>query len=283
MPEMGTVAALWRYPVKSMQGEEHSEGEVTQYGLLGDRVYALIDVAEGKAASAKNPAKWPMLLGCKARFVEPPKKGAAPPPVRLTLHDGSVTESAARDCHQVLSTAVKRPVILAMADRGWMSGVHATLPATWTGKAEQYWPDMDGLGHRDTVTEFTLPRGTFFDGAFLHLITIATLIKLHQVYSKGRFEPQRFRPNILIDTPEAANGFVEQSWIGKTITIGDAQLAITGSCGRCVITTLAQGDLPKDNGILRTAVQYNEGNVGVYAKVVKGGTVKRGDRLKTAE
>ena len=278
--ELGKVASLWRYPVKSMQGEEISEAEATQHGLLGDRVYALIDVAEGKAVSAKNPVKWPTLLGCKAAFAEPPKNGAAPPAVRIALHDGSNTESTARDCHQVLSKALKRTVILAVADRGWMSGVHATLPAAWAGKAEQYWPDMDGLDYRDAVTDFTLPRGTFFDGATIHLITIATLIKLHNAYPKGRFEPQRFRPNILVDTPEGTNGFVEQSWVGKTIKVGDVRLAITGPCGRCVMTTLAQGDLPKDNGILRTAVLQNEGNVGVYAKVVQGGMVKRGDRVK---
>ena len=277
--ELGKVASLWRYPVKSMQGEELSECEVTAHGLLGDRVYALIDVADGKAASAKNPAKWPTLLACKALFAEPPKNGAAPPPIRLVLHDGSATDSTGRDCHQVLSKAFKRTVILAVADRGWMSGVHATLPVTWSGKAEQYWPDIDGLDHRDAVTDFTLPRGTFFDGATIHLVTLATLITLHAAHPKGRFEPPRFRPNILIDTPETTTGFVEQAWIGKTLKIGDIQLAVTGSCGRCVMTTLAQGDLPKDNGILRTAVQRNEGNVGVYAKVIHGGTIKRGDRL----
>ena len=161
-----------------------------------------------------------------------------------------------------------------------MSGVQASLPPTWTGKAEQYWPDIDGLDRRDAVSDFTLPRGTFFDGAIIHLITTATLSQLHEAYPKGRFEPQRFRPNILVDTSEGTKGFVEQSWIGKTVKIGDVQLAITGSCGRCVMTTLPQGDLPKDNGILRTAVQHNEGNVGVYAKVVQGGMVKRGDRVK---
>jgi uncharacterized protein len=278
--ELGKVAALWRYPVKSMQGEELTEAELTPYGLLGDRVYALVDVAEGKAASAKNPAKWPTLLACKARFLEPPKKAAAPPSVRMMLPEGSTTDSSARDCHQVLSTALKRTVILAMADRGWMSGVHATLPGTWAGKAEQYWPNIDGLEHRDTVTDFTLPRGTFFDGAILHLITTATLIKLHAVYPKGRFDPRRFRPNILVDTPEDTKGFVEHSWIGKTVKIGDTQISITDSCARCVITTLAQGDLPKDHGILRTAVQHNESHVGVYAKVVQGGMVTPGDRLK---
>jgi hypothetical protein len=283
MGELGKVASLWRYPVKSMQGEELSESEITQHGLLGDRVYALVDVAEGKAASAKNPGKWPTLLACKALFTEQPKKGAAPPAVRITLHDGSAANSTARDCHQILSRAMKRTVILAVADRGWMSGVHATLPGTWAGKAEQYWPDIDGLDHREAVTDFTLPRGTFFDGATIHLVTLATLMKLHELYPKGLFEPQRFRPNIVVNTTEGTKGFVEQSWIGKTLKIGDIQLGITGACGRCVMTTLAQLDLPKDNGILRTAVQHNEGNVGVYAKVIQGGMVKRGDRLKIVD
>ena len=282
MTELGKVASLWRYPVKSMQGEELSEAEATPHGLVGDRVYALIDVAEGKAASAKNPVKWPTLFDCKAAFAEPPKKSAAPPAVRLALHDGSATDSTARDCHQILSKALKRTVILAVADRGWMSGVHATLPAAWAGKAEQYWPDMDGFDHRNAVTEFSLPRGTFFDGATIHLLTIATLIKLHEAYPKGRFEPQRFRPNILVDTLDA-KGFVEQTWIGKSIKMGDVQLTITGPCGRCVMTTLAQGDLPKDNGILRTAVQQSEGNVGVYAKVLQGGMIRRGDRLQVVD
>ena len=64
------------------------------------------------------------------------------------------------------------------------------------------------------------------------------------------------------------------------LKIGEVQLAMTGSTGRCVMTTLAQGDLPKDTGILRTAVQQNEGNVGVYAQVVQGGTIKCGDRVQ---
>jgi len=48
----GSVASLWRYPVKSMLGEELSAIEVTERGLLGDRAYALVDSADGKAARA---------------------------------------------------------------------------------------------------------------------------------------------------------------------------------------------------------------------------------------
>jgi uncharacterized protein YcbX len=76
---------------------------------------------------------------------------------------------------------------------------------------------------------------------------------------------------------------VENDWIGQTIAIGDdVRLRITGPCPRCVMTTLPQGDLPKDAGILRTAAQNNHANVGVYADVIVGGTVRRGDRAALA-
>jgi len=58
----GSVASLWRYPVKSMLGEELTAIDVTERGLLGDRAYALVDSADGKAATAKNPKKWPTLF-----------------------------------------------------------------------------------------------------------------------------------------------------------------------------------------------------------------------------
>jgi uncharacterized protein YcbX len=62
----GSVVALWRYPVKSMLGEELNASAVTQRGMLGDRAYALVDRADGKVASAKNPRKWPQLFDCRA-------------------------------------------------------------------------------------------------------------------------------------------------------------------------------------------------------------------------
>src|SRR5437899_10141774 len=53
--ELGSVVSLWRYPVKSMVGEELNATEVTERGLLGDRSYALVDSSDGKVATAKNP------------------------------------------------------------------------------------------------------------------------------------------------------------------------------------------------------------------------------------
>ena len=173
------------------------------------------------------------------------------------------------DLAQVLSRALGREVAFAEAQHeGESSGA----------QAEEYWPDMEGLEYRDTVTEWELPAGTFFDLAVVHLLTTATIECLRALYPEGRFEVRRFRPNIVVATAPDRQGFVENDWIGHTVAIGDeVRLRITGPCPRCVMTTLPQGDLPKDAGILRTAAQNNEANVGVYADVVKSGTVRRGD------
>src|ERR671939_1160950 len=97
----GSVVALWRYPVKSMMGEELNAAEVTERGLLGDRAYALVDSADGKVASAKNPRKWPQLFDFRAAFVDIPRPGAEVPPVRITLPDGTVTTSNQNDLNGV--------------------------------------------------------------------------------------------------------------------------------------------------------------------------------------
>jgi hypothetical protein len=276
----GSVVALWRYPVKSMMGEELNAAEVTKAGLLGDRVYALVDGSDGKVASAKNPRKWPTLFDFRAVLADVPRTGATMPPVRITLPDGTVVSSEQRDIDQVLSTALKRPVTLDVAERVDQAGAESSVPDARPATAEEYWPDMEGLDHRDTVTDFGLPQGTFFDAAFVHVMTTATLDRLRELYPHGRFEVRRFRPNMVIAAANGGTDFVENAWIGRILAIGDAvRLSITGPCPRCVMTTLSQGDLPRDPGILRTAAQHNHANVGVYASVLQGGAIRRGDSV----
>jgi uncharacterized protein YcbX len=76
---------------------------------------------------------------------------------------------------------------------------------------------------------------------------------------------------------------VENDWIGRTVAIGGTvRLAITEPCPRCVMIALPQGDLRKDPGILRTAAKHNGVNVGVYASVINGGAIRRGDTVVLA-
>ena len=268
---LGAVVGLWRYPVKSMMGEELNATEVTDHGLLGDRAYALVDSSDGKVATAKNPRKWPTLFDFRATFIEPLAVRATVPAVRIILPDGTTATTQQSDLNQLLSKALSRKVTLNATERGHVA------PAN----AEEYWPDIEGLDYRDTVTSFALPEGTFFDCATVHLLTTATLDRLREIYPKGRFEVRRFRPNIVVAPALGETGYVENAWIGHTIAVGDeVRLNISGPCSRCVMTTLAQGDLPKDPGILRAAAQHNQVRVGVYANVTRGGTIHRGDAVR---
>jgi len=266
---IGTVVSLWRYPVKSMMGEELNASALTERGVLGDRAYALLDPATGKVVSAKNPRRWGRMFDMHASFVSPPQPGAELPPVRITLPDGAVVTSDRDDVAMAASQVL---------------GHHLKFVRSAPAKPslEEYWPDIEGLAYRETVTEEPMPSETFFDASPLLILTTATIDALREAYPQGRFEPRRFRPNVIVGTTE--RGFVENGWVGQTLRLGDeVVLRVDKPCGRCVMTTLPQGDLPQDYGILRAAAKHNEANVGVYASVVRGGTVSRGDAVHLDE
>jgi uncharacterized protein YcbX len=266
--KIGSIASLHRYPVKSMMGEELDATRIGAKGLQGDRAFALLDPATGKIASAKNPSKWPGLFQFRAEFVAPLNGSAHLPPAQITFPDGSsvLTEDANLD--QLLSASLGKPV-------RFLSG------APPKGMLEEYWPDIEGLAKRDVVTEEAMPTETFFDCAVIHLLTTSTLDSFHALYPQGRFESRRFRPNLLIEGEPGLGGFPENEWNEKILSIGsEVKIKVTGPCGRCVMTTLAQGDLPKDAGVLKTAALHNHAHVGAYASVIQGGIVRKGDPVR---
>jgi MOSC domain-containing protein len=266
----GRIAAIWRYPVKSMMGEELAMAAVTERGLFGDRAFALVDSESGKVISAKNPRKWGDMFAFRAVFSETTDQAGPLPPARITFPDGSSANTAEPDVDDRLSQRLSRPVRLAAS-------------APQTASIEGYWPDYHWLQQPDEIFNVELPVGTFFDCAPIHLVTTATLHWLAALAPNSRFEVRRFRPNFVIDCADSVEGFVENEWIGHTVSIGsEVRLLVVRPTARCVMTTLPQGDLPKDPDVLRTIVQKNKGNVGVYATLVRGGTVRRGDAVALA-
>ncbi|PWU82078.1 MAG: MOSC domain-containing protein [Candidatus Nitrosopolaris wilkensis] len=262
------VVSIWRYPVKSMLGEELNSSYVTERGLIGDRAYALIDQKTGKVASAKNPKKWGKLFDFRSVFIDPPQVVENIPSVRITFPDGTHIFSDQDNIDYTLSKVLDQDVKL----------MRASLERP---SYEQYWPDICDLAQRAKVTDETMPSQTFFDLAVIHLLTTSTINRLRELYPEGRFEVRRFRPNIVIESASGEKDFIENLWMGKKIMIGeDIVLRVTGSCTRRVMTTLPQGDLPKDLGILRTIARYNKVNAGVYASVQRGGTIRRGDLMR---
>lgn len=260
------VVGLWRYPVKSMAGERCTDVRIGERGVAGDRRYALVDVATGKVASAKNPRLWPTLLSFGARYVETPGTNGRTSRVEIALPSGAVRSSDDPAIDADLAATLGRQVRLA--------SVAPLQPVL-----EEYWPDLDDLAHRDEVTDEAMPGATFFDSATVHLLTTNTLAALRARYPAGNFDVERFRPNLLLDAGTDEE-FAEDAWIGKTVRIGpDVVLQVTGGTGRCVMTTLAHGTLPADTGVLRTAAVHHGAHVGIYAEVLHGGTVAVGDPL----
>jgi hypothetical protein len=276
-PSAGSIRSLWRYPVKSMLGEEIESCEVTPRGFAGDRAYALVDASDGKVASAKNPRKWAKLFECRAELGDRAS-------VWITLPDGAVVTADDPDVGEVLSNVFGRKVRLETV-------------ATGPPVIEELWLDgsPDGRAVTDERIAMGSPPGTFFDCAVVHLVTTATLDRLSELYPEGRFDLRRFRPNLVVSVGEGQSGFVESDWLGRTLAVGDSvSLRVTDPCPRCVMSTLAQEDLPADPGILRTAALHNslvggegrgpEGaypaSIGVYARVVSGGTLQRGDSVR---
>ena len=291
MAIVGSVAELWRFPVKSMQGEQLREVEVTARGVVGDRAYALIDAETGKVVSAKSVKLFPELLACRAAFVEPPQAEREAPAVRIDLPNGRSLTSDSSDVDRALSAHFRREVRLARV-----------APDDFT--IDQYHPDVEGAdpgGNRDTVVaqklgaalfaalgmESPVPAGSFFDVFPLSVLTTSTLARLNELRPQSRFEQRRFRMNVIVSTERP--GFVENGWVGHELGLGDgARLNVALLDPRCVMTTLAQEDLPQDTDVLRTLVHHNRMQVGdlgqfpcagVYAVVAAPGTVRTGDHV----
>jgi hypothetical protein len=283
------VAQLWRYPVKSMGGERLDTTEVTANGLAGDRGYAVVDPALGKVGSAKHPRLWGALLQCRARYLEEPDGDGPLPAVEITLPDGSTVRSDASDVDDHLSRLFARPVQL-----------------TCVAPAENHylavWPDIDGLMPDDfktqnavegneaegTVTDLAealAAPGTFFDVSALHVVTTATLDRLAQLAPESTFAVERYRPNLVLGGD--GEPFAENGWSGSRIRAGGQMSgSVLIPTMRCIMTTLAQGDLVRDHDVLRTVAEHNRVEipglgtwscVGAYATVDAPGPVRLGD------
>ena len=279
---LGTVAALRRYPVKSMLGEDVDAGDVTFTGLAGDRQLAVVSRATGKIASAKFPRLWRDLLTLSAAAADHPAADGA---VRITLPEGKIVWSSDAGVDAVLSGLLNEPVTLtatpvpgAALDRAvpeavLRDGVDAQVPAVLM--------EIGGGG----------PPGTFVDFAPLHLLTTSTLDRIAELSPHGRADLERYRPNIVIRT--AAAGFTENDWLERILRVGDdLVLRVIVRTPRCAVPTLAHGALPRDPDALRVLARHNrvepldsldpEPCAGVYAEVLRPGHIRTGDPVRLA-
>ncbi|MGW3117020.1 MOSC domain-containing protein [Streptomyces sp. NPDC001107] len=279
---MGSVAALYRYPVKSMLGEAVIAVAVTERGVSGDRVYAVLDEA-GAVGSAKHPRKWGELLRCRSRLDD---SGV----VRVVLPDGATFSVEDPDLDMQLSELLGRQVCVTAAVPEH-SRLERAVPDYEGGvpDAVRVTASVDATGA--SITTGSVAPGTFFDFGRVHLVTTASLDRMRAVYPAGDFDARRFRPNLVVDTDEVP-GFPEDAWPGSRLRVGEALFRVVVPTPRCVVPTLGHDELPPDPGIMRAVARdhrvpvFDLGRLsclGVYLDVLEAGTVRVGDLITLQE
>jgi len=282
------LVEIRRFPVKSMLGETPREAQIEASGLVGDRAHALVDIENGRVASAKLPRVWSNLLTFSASYIEQPGAGK---PLAITLPDGTVLHSEEPDLDERLSGAIGR--------QGTLTGA----PEPDDGYEDE-WPDIEGMAPQDFIQATqtstsedgnpvsTLPvgmmaPGTFQDVAPVTIMTTATLRRAAELQPGSRWDPRRFGPNLLLDVE--GTGFVENEWVGRQLHVGQVVFSVAAPIPRCVMTTLPQEDLSADREILRTVARHNRVDVagtgvfaclGAYAGVIEPGHLAVGDNIE---
>lgn len=243
------IAEIWRYPVKSLRGEPLGESVVTERGLLGDRLWAVVDTASGKIGSGKIGSgkdtrrfrrfPGPPLLWFSARYPEPPSADAP--------------DSA--------------PVVVGP------DGVEHRVAG---GAAAALFRRESGL---ETLTVARETAIDHFDEGPVSLLSEATLRWVGERVREPS-DRRRFRPNLVVT---GLPPFGEEAWCGGTIRIGDGddavELAVDHILERCVMVTIEQADLPRAPDVLRLLGRRPDHPVrlAVVAFVVKPGVVRSGD------
>jgi len=268
-----------------MGGHSLASVEMGDNGIPGDRSWALRDNERGGFKVGKRVAA---VMGLSANLVDEPKQNELSAEVMITLANGNQISSKSQDIDNILSGALGVSVSLSpLVPKDQLdyyrrrppdpnADVQASLREVFARTDDEPLPDLRGFPQE--LFEYESPPGTYFDAFELLVVTQQSLASLAAHNASSRFDVRRFRPNIVLDADQS--GYPEETWVGKLGRIGDAVIEFVMPCPRCVMTTHGFADLPKDAKIMRSLVQANDGNLGVYAKVKHPGAIRVGDRLE---
>lgn len=247
------VTEIWRHPVKSLQGESLGETTVELGGLAGDRRWGVRDLATGKILTGRRE---PQLLAAAAAL-------DADGTPTISLPDGSTVHGCGTETDAALSEWLGKAVSL--------DDALTSEPAT----AEFF---ADATDDSSEAITWTMPEGRFVDATPLLLLTTASVRAGQTLYPEGQWDNRRFRPNIVIDTDE--DGWVEDGWYHRPVTIGDAVVVPREPCVRCTMVTRPQPGLERDLEVYKTLARHHAGTFGAWTAVEAPGTVRVGDEVR---
>lgn len=254
---VGSVESLWRYPVKSMQGEELEAIFAGFPGVYGDRLFAFRSSANRSGFPYFTLREQSQMLRYRPRFRQP-EKAVAPPNL-----------AAAQSIASGATPVYGDPVDL-MVDVETPAG--KTMAIDDPALVELL---LEGIDEKHRLTLLRSDRA-LTDCRPLSLLAVQTAGKLaHE--SGVPIDKRRFRANIYLDLTNS-EGFTEDTFVGQSLRIGSkVTLAVLQRDSRCMITTLDPDTGEKAPAVLKTVAQAHGGMAGIYAAVMVEGMVEKGD------
>jgi uncharacterized protein len=287
---IGHVCALWRYPVKSLGGEQIEQVDVGPRGLLGDRLWAVRDLERDVTASAR---RIPVLLTAKARYVNPVASDAGPgnaPEVEITFPDGNVLSSSDDGVHAKLSELAGRDVRLTALPAADDTSLHrlsrqersdmsaASLRTDFGIAEDEKLPDVSMFRMSDLATfaRYSTPPGMFVDLAPIHVMSQTSLATIGAEIG-GDIDARRFRPNVLLALDDPDDDLPESHWTGAHLTVGGVVLDVLMPTIRCVVPSRAQPGFDVDRRITKAVAVKAQRCLGIYCSVNSNGPLRVGD------
>jgi len=234
-----------------------------------------------------NAKRFPALLQCSARYCEEPAGGSTPR-VEVQLPNGSHIETDEPDASMKLSSCLGRD--LRFVDRRPADDLdHYRRAASGKNPEEEVREDFGLLpneplpsfeGFPPELFRYVSPPGTYFDAYEIHALTTASLSEVARLSASSTVDARRFRPNLLIQSPDGVIGLPEHDWSGGELRIGAVRLQVVRVMTRCAMVTSEQGDLPKDTALMRTLVRETNYNLGSALSVLVPGEVSLGDPVE---
>lgn len=258
MTVVGIVESLWRYPVKSMRGEEIQQAFLGFSGVYGDRLYAFHDTA--------GPREFPFLTGREQehmllyhpRFRHP--ELAASPLNLAEAESGGLTPLYPSAADLVVDIETPSGEVLTIDDPALIDKLSAGLDATHA---------------------LSLLRSdrSFTDCRPVSVFSIQTVQQIGDEVGVA-LDKRRFRANIYADlTP--MSGFAENTFVGRRLQIGSkAVIAVTDRYPRRKMITLDPSTMHASPEILRTVRDNHEGKAGLYGAVLVEGTFRPGAEIR---
>jgi uncharacterized protein YcbX len=235
--EIGRIAEIYRYPVKSMAGLPLDTTPVGWHGVAGDRRFAFRRVGE------QNDFPW--LTASKL-------------PGLVRFRPGDFDETTG----EPLPTTVRTPS-------------DAVFPLAGPELAAEL------SGRFGNAVELMQLKQGIFDDATISVIALATVAGIGKAAGLP-VDRRRFRANIVVDTHQS-DPFLENQWLGRMVAFGNdhqgPMISVTARDTRCMMINLDPETAEQDPRVLKTVVRLNQNDAGVYATVVRRGTLSVGDRV----